>query len=106
MAQNSLELKPSSRSSQPFYAKQRTVSAGKKKKKKDIKADYAQLPAGPASGPAPSGSSLWLISKIPCPSRLRDNYSEQPWRTGLLKTDFHIYAYIYLLFSWVRAAAH
>ena len=79
----------------------------KKKKKKDIKADYAQLPAGPASGPAPSGSSLWLISKIPCPSRLRDNYSEPSWRTGPLNTvAFHIYAYIYLLFSWVSAAAH
>ena len=56
----------------------------------DIKVDYAQLPVGP---------SLWLISRIPCPSHLRDNYSEQPWRgTGPLKTeDFHIYACIYLL---------
>ena len=69
------------------------------KEKMDIKVDYAQLPASP---------SLWPISRIPCPSRLRDNYLEQLWRrTGLLKTvDFHIYAYIYLLFSWVSAAAH
>ena len=54
----------------------------------DFKADYTQLPAGP---------SLWPISRIPCPSLLRDNYSEQPWRrTGPLKTvDFHIYASIY-----------
>ena len=31
-----------------------------------------------------------------------------PWRrTVLLKTvDFHVYTYIYLLFSWVSAAAH
>ena len=58
----------------------------------DIKVDYAQLPASP---------SPWPISRIPCPSSLRDNYSDQPWRrTGPLKTvDFHIYAYIYLLFS-------
>ena len=57
----------------------------------DIKVDYAQLPASP---------SLWPISRIPSPSSLRDNYSKQPWRrTGPLKTvDFHIYAYIYLLF--------
>ena len=69
-----------------------------RKKKMDIKVDYAQLPAGP---------SLWPISRIPRPSRLRDNYSEQPWRTGPLKTvDFQIYAYIYLVFSWVSAAAH
>ena len=58
-----------------------------KEKKMDIKIDYAQLLAGP---------SLWLISRIPCPSRLRDNYSEQPWRTGPLKTvTFHIYMHIY-----------
>ena len=61
-AQNSLELKPSSRSSPPFYAKQRTVSAGKKKKKKTLRLitpssqrvqPLAQLPAGPASGWSP-----------------------------------------------------
>ena len=88
MAQNSLELKLPSRSSPPFYAKQRTLSP---EEKTDIKVDYAQLPGG-----------------IPCPSHLRDNYSEQPWRrTGPLKTvAFHIRAYIYLLFSWVSAAAH
>ena len=34
MAQNSLELKLPSRSSPPFYAKQRTLSPGRKKKKK------------------------------------------------------------------------
>ena len=54
MAQNSLELKLSSGSSPPFYAKQRTLSPGrKKKKKKDIKVDYTQVPAGPASGRSP-----------------------------------------------------
>ena len=44
----------------------------------------------------------------PCPSRLKDNYSEQPSRRiGPLKTVvFHIYAYIYLLVSWVSAAFH
>ena len=47
LAQNSLELKLPSRSSPPFYAKQRTLSP--KEKKADIKVDYAQLPAGPAS---------------------------------------------------------
>ena len=54
MAQNSLELKLSSRSSPPFCAKQRTLSPeGKKKKKMDIKVDYAQLPTSPASGGSP-----------------------------------------------------
>ena len=64
----------------------------------DIKVDYVQLPAGPGQRP---------ISRIPCPSCLRDNYSEQPWRrTGPLKTvDFHIHAYLYLLFPWVSATA-
>ena len=52
MAQNSLELKLPSSPSPPFYAKQRTLSLGGKKKK-DIKVDYAQLPAGPASGQSP-----------------------------------------------------
>ena len=58
------------------------------KKKMDIKVDYTQLPAGPG---------FWTISRIPCPSHLRDNYSEQPWRrTGPLKTvAFYTYAYIY-----------
>ena len=50
-AQNSLELKHPSRSSPPFYAKQRTLS--QKEKKKDIKVDYTQLPASPASGRCP-----------------------------------------------------
>jgi len=52
MAQNSLELKLPSRSSPPFYAKQRTLSP-EGKKKMDIKIDYAQLSAGPASGWSP-----------------------------------------------------
>ena len=51
-AQNSLELKLPSRSSPPFYAKQRALSP-EGKKKMDIKVDYAQLPAGPASGRSP-----------------------------------------------------
>ena len=39
--------------------------------------------------PAPSQPSLWLISRTPCPSHLRENYSQQPWRrTGHLKTSF------------------
>ena len=50
MAQNSLELKLPSRSSPPFYAKQELSHP---KKKMDIKADYAQLPASPASGRSP-----------------------------------------------------
>jgi len=60
-AQNSLELKLPLGSSPPFYAKQRTLSL---EEKNGIKVDYAQLPAGP---------SLWPISRIPCPSCLRDN---------------------------------
>ena len=96
MAQNSLVLKLPSRSSPPFYAKERTLSP----KVKNGHQGWLW--------PAPSRSSLWPISRIPCPSHLRDNYSEQPWRrTGPLKTvAFHIRAYIYLLFSWVSAAAH
>ena len=50
-AQNSLELKLPSRSSPPFYAKQRTLSP--EEKKMDIKVDYTQLLAGPASGWSP-----------------------------------------------------
>ena len=54
MAQNSLELKFPSGSSQPFYAKQRILSPkGKKKKKMDIKVDYTHFPASPASGQSP-----------------------------------------------------
>ena len=57
MARNSLELKLPSRSSPPFYEKQRTLTQrGKKNPKKtktDIKVDYAQLPASPASGRCP-----------------------------------------------------
>ena len=51
MAQNSLELKLHSRSSPPFYAQQKTLSP--EEKKMDIKVDYAQLPASPASGQYP-----------------------------------------------------
>ena len=47
MAQNNLELKLPSRSSPPFYVKQR------RGKKKDINVDCAQLPASPASGQYP-----------------------------------------------------
>ena len=56
MAQNSLELKLPSRPSPKFYAKQRTLPpkvGKKKKKKKDIKVDYAQLPASSASSWSP-----------------------------------------------------
>ena len=90
MAQNSLELNLPSRASPPFYAKQRTRSPEGKN------GHYGWL------RPAPSWSSLWSISKIPCPSRLRDTFSEQPRRrTGPLKTvTFHIRAYVYLLISW------
>ena len=49
-AQNSLELKVPSRSSPPFYAKQRTLSP---EEKMDIKVDYTQLPAHSASGQSP-----------------------------------------------------
>ena len=56
------------------------------KEKTDFKVNYAG-----------SWSSLWSISKIPCPSYLRDNYSEKPWRrTGPLKTvSFYILEYIH-----------
>ena len=55
MAQNSLQLKLPSRPSPPFYAKQRTLSPERKKKKKtkDIMVDYTQFPASPASGLSP-----------------------------------------------------
>ena len=52
MAQNSLELKLSSRSSPPLYAKW-TLSPKGKKKKMDIKVDYTHFPASPASGQSP-----------------------------------------------------
>jgi len=85
-AQNSLKL--NSPPGPPHHSMQnKELSHQKGKKKMDIKVDYAQLPAG---------RSLWPISRIPCPCRLRDKYSEQPWRrTGPLKrVDFHIYTYI------------
>ena len=56
MAQNSVELKLSSGSSPPFYAKQRTLSP--EEKKMDIEVDYNQLPAGPASGRSPEFLAL------------------------------------------------
>ena len=88
IAQNSMQLKLPSGSSSPFYAKQRTLSPEEKKWTLRLVC------------PSPSQSSLWLILRIPCPSHLRDNCSEPPWRrTGPLKTvDFHIYSHIYLLF--------
>ena len=67
MAQNSLELKLPSGSSPPFYAKQRTLSPTEKV---DIKVDYDQLPTGPRLCP---------ISRIPCPSRLRDTIA-RTWK--------------------------
>ena len=57
--------------------------------------------------PAPSQSSLWPISRIPCPSRLRDNYSEQPWRrTGPLRQQLSTYMPIYttLLLGWCSSS--
>ena len=50
MIQSSLELKILSRRSPPFYVKQRTLSP---QERMDIKVDYAQLPACPASGWSP-----------------------------------------------------
>ena len=50
MAQNSLELKLPSRS--PHHSIQ-NKELSHLKKKMDIKVDYAQLPAGPASGQSP-----------------------------------------------------
>ena len=87
--QNGLELKAPSWSS---HHSVKTKNSLTPRKKTDNKVDYAHLPARP---------SLWPISRIPCPSHLRDNYSQQPWkRTGPLKTvAFYIHAYIYLLFS-------
>ena len=85
MAQNSLEL--SSPSDPPHHFMQNKKLSHPKKKKWTLRLICR----------APSRSSLWLISRIPCSSHLRDNYSEQPWRTGPLKTvAFHIYAYICL----------
>ena len=65
VAQNSLEL--NSPLGPPHHSMQNKELSHRKEKKREKKVDYAQLPVGP---------SLWLISRIPCPSRLRDNYSE------------------------------
>ena len=52
MAQNSLELKlPSGSLHHSMHNKE--LSHQKGKKKKDINVDYAQFPAGPASGQCP-----------------------------------------------------
>ena len=59
-------VKLPSGSSPPFYAKQRTLSPEEKKWTLRLIC------------PAPSRSSLWPISRIPCPSCVRENYSEQP----------------------------
>ena len=61
MAQNSLELNSSL--GPPHHSMQNKVLSHWKKKM-DIKVDCAQLPASP---------TLWPISRIPCPSHLRDN---------------------------------
>ena len=58
----------------------------------DIKVDYAQLPSGP---------SLWPISRIPCPSHLRDNYpinlgEEQAPLRQQISTYMPIYTYSFL----------
>ena len=83
-AQNSLELKFPSRSSPPFYAKQRTLSLEEKIDIKGLIILSSQL--------------VQLSYKIPCPSRLRDNCFEQPWRTGLLKIFFSIpHTWLYIL---------
>ena len=96
-AQYHLELKLPSRSSSPFYAKQRTLSPKGKKKWTLRLIVTSSQPVHPL---ADLQNSL--------PRHLRDKYSKQPWkRTDPLKTvDFHIYAYIYLVSSWVSAAAH
>ena len=58
MTQNNLELKLPSRSSPPFYAKQRTLSPKGKKKKRTIRL------ITPSSQPV----QPLAISRIPCPS--------------------------------------
>jgi len=87
-ARGSLQLKVPSRSSPPFYAKQRTLSP---EEKIDIRLIMSSFQ--PVQPLANLQNSL--------PSCLRGNYSEQPWRrTGPLKiVTFHIQAYIYLLIS-------
>ena len=61
MAQNSLELKLPP---DPPHHSMQNEELSHPKKKMNLKVDYAQLPVSP---------SLWLISRIPCPSHLRDN---------------------------------
>ena len=95
-AQYHLELKLPSRFSSPFYAKQRTLSPEGKKWTLMLIVTSSQ-PVQPLAD---------LQNSLPRP--LRDKYSKQPWkRTGPLKTvDLNISAYIYLVSSWVSAAAH
>ena len=92
MAQNSLEFKLPSRSSPPFYVKQRILSPEEKKGTLTLITPSSQLVQPLAD----------LQNSLPQPFN-----SEQPWRRiGPLKTvTFHIHAYIYLLFSWISAAA-
>ena len=52
MAQNSLELK-NSPPGPPHHSMQNKELSNPKEKKMDVKVDYAQLPAGPASGQSP-----------------------------------------------------
>ena len=96
MVQNSLELKLPFESSPPFYAKQRSLSPEERK--------WTLRLITPRSQPVQPLAHL----QNSLPSRLGDNYSEPPWsRTGPLNTaEFHIYAYMHLLFPWVSAAAH
>ena len=69
------------------------------KKKMDIKVDYAQLPASPASGGSPEflAPTVWEITTL-------NNLGEE--QAPLKTVDFHTYACIYLLFSCVGEAAH
>ena len=97
VAPNSLEFKLASRTSPPFYAKQ-VLSHPKEK--------------WTLGGfcPAPRRSQPLADLQNSCRSCLSDNYSVQPCRRTPplpLKTGaFHIHASIFLLFPWVRAAAH
>ena len=93
-------------SSPPFYAKQRTLSPRGKKKwtlRLTMPSSQPIQPLADLQNSLPSH----LRDNYSEKKKERDNYSEQPWRAGPLKTvAFHIYAYICLLFAWVSAAAH
>ena len=95
-AQNSLELKLPSGSSPPFYTKQRTLSPEGKKWTFGLITPSSQ--PVPASGRSPEFLAP-AVEEITNPNNLGEEL-------GPLKTvDFHIYACMYLLFSWVSAAA-